>query len=290
MVKDRILSKLPELSASHLEIAEYILERMNEVAFLTAAELAKRVGISESTVVRFALALGYDGYPAMRSSIQESLIKLCTPFEEHNTYISSAGKDDVTTKILMDDNEALLNTITNLDYKALDSIADALIKSDAVYIVASRGSYATAYFLNMYLSWFLPAINLLDKDFAFERLLKAKNKTQNPLLIGICTGRFSRATVRLLEYAHSIGIKTASITNSLTSPVAIASDIPLVVQAPPVSFVISLTPTMSILNALIVSVVRKFGKEGQDTLKDFEEIWDQEEIYVGWKRKTPPIV
>lgn len=282
MVKKKILDQMPNLSAGQLEIANYLMQNMNEVAFLTASELAIKVGVSESTVVRFANVLGFKGYPQLREEIQNNIVKQLSPKEEHSIYMETAGSSHLATRIMKDDLNSLISCIEIFDSTIFDNIIDELIKSDSVYIVAGRGTYAIAYFLNFYLSWFLPTVNLLQIDMARERLTKAKSMKKNPLLLGISSGRFYKGTINIMEYARKIGIKTACITNSMASPIAAVSDITLLVPTHIVSFVPSFTANLSIVNAIIVCLAKKLQDQGDQTLSTLEDIWDKEDIYVGW--------
>lgn len=285
MIKEEILKKLPELSAGQLEIANYLLQNLNEVAFFTASELASKVGVSESTVVRFANALKFKGYPELREAIQNHLVEQLTPREEHSIYMNTLGEDHLALKIIRDDVNSLISTIENFDPQIFDTIVDELIASDAVYITGGRGTFAIAYFLNFYLSWFLPTVNLLQPDMALERLSKAISMKERPLLVGISAGRYYKGTVNIMEQASNMGIKTIGITNSLTSPIALASDLTLIVPSRIVSFVPSFTADLSMVNAIIITIAKKLQEKGDQTLATLEEIWEQENVYVGWKKK-----
>lgn len=287
-IKEEILKKLPGLSAGQLEIAHYLLQNLNEVAFFTASELASKVGVSESTVVRFANALDFKGYPALREAIQNHLVEQLTPGEEHSIYMNTLGEDHLALKIMQDDINSLVSTIENFDPQVFDTIVEELIASDAVYITGGRGTFAIAYFLNFYLSWFLPTVNLLQQDMALERLSKAISMKKNPLLVGISAGRYYKGTVNIMEQAHNMGIKTIAITNSMTSPVAFVSDLVLTVPSRIVSFIPSFTADLSMVNAIIITIAKKLQEKGDQTLTTLEEIWEKQDVYVGWKKKKGP--
>lgn len=285
-IKERITRKLPELSSGQLAVAHFLLERMPEAAFMTAGELADKVGVSESTVVRFASAIGYDGYPEMRQAIQEVMVEQFSPEYEYRKYLEAAGKGESLGKRVMgEDLEALTIAVSKLEQERLDQLANMIVESDFVYISGFRSAFSLAYYLHFYLSWFLPNLGLLVGDFVREQLVKSSCHHKKPLVLGISFHRYAKGTYETLKFAKSLGIKTALISNSLTSSTAQHSDLTITVPCNAISFVVSYTTAMSLLNALIVSVAAKIQPNSQEILYRLEDVWSEGNTYAGWTFK-----
>ncbi len=285
-IKERIMRKLPELSSGQLAVAHFLLERMPEAAFMTAGELAEEVGVSESTVVRFASAIGYDGYPEMRQAIQEVMVEQFSPEYEHRKYLEATGKGESLGKRVMgEDLEALTIAVNKLEQERLDQLVNMIVESDFVYISGFRSAFSLAYYLHFYLSWFLPNLGLLVGDFVKEQLVKSSYYHKKPLVLGISFHRYAMGTYETLKFAKSLGIKTALISNSLTSSTAQHSDLTITVPCNAISFVVSYTTAMSLLNALIVSIAAKIQPNSQEILYRLEDVWSEGNTYAGWTFK-----
>lgn len=277
MLKDLINAKMSELSAGQVEVARYIMKNPREAAFLTAAQLGEKTGVSESTVIRFASALGLSGFPELRSSVQELLMDHLSTLERYQDYDTSTGNVPLFEKVLDEGIKTLTLTRTQVDQAALRSLTTAIAGTEALYIIGQRSSYSLAYYLSYYLSWFMPRVELLDVHLANEKL---SNAPEGSIALAISFPRYSRWTLETLIFARDQGVKTASVTNDFNSPLASHSDIVLSVPWNPLSFIDSFIAPLCLMNCVILGVSHTLGDHVDKRLKELEEIWKETGAYV----------
>ncbi len=268
-----------KLSKGQKLIAEYIMENYDKAAFMTASKLGETVGVSESTVVRFANTLGYEGYRELQNELQELVKTKLTTVQRislTDSYLDT--KDNSMKKVLKKDMDNIRSTIDELDYENFDIAIENILKAETVYVLGLRSSAFLAGYLGFYFNFIVDNVKVVTSapSDVFEQLLKA---TENDVVIGISYPRYSKRTLEALDYAKEKGCKIIGITDSLVSPAAQIADITLIAGSNMVSFVDSLVAPMSLINALIVGVAME-KKEGiTKYFEDLEAIWEKHNVY-----------
>lgn len=276
MLGERIAEKMPKLSQGQQDIAKYLLGNPRDAAFLTASQLGEKVGVSESTVVRFAAVLGYSGYPEMRSAARDLLVERLSTLERLREY-DKPGGTNYFLRAIDDDIRTLSTAQASIDTDALEELGNRIAHADQVLVVGHRSSKALAYYLWYYLSWLFPNIQLLDHETSIEKLINASPKS---LVIGISFPRYTSDTVEVLRHAYELGIPTASITNDYSSPLATWSKVVISVPWNPLSFIDSFTAPISIVNCVILAAGRVLGDGVQKRLEILERTWSRDKVYV----------
>lgn len=277
MLKQLINSKMDNLSTGQVEVARYIIKNPREAAFFTASQIGEKAGVSESTVIRFASALGFSGFPELRNAVQELLMDHLSTLERYQDYDSSANSTSLFEKVIDEGLTTLSLMRTQIDQGALEVLTTAIAETDTLFIIGQRSSYSLAYYLSYYLSWFMPRVDLLGVHLANEKL---SNAPENSLALGISFPRFSRWTLETLVFARQRGLATASVTSDFNSPLASQSDIVVTVPWKPLSFIDSFTAPLCMMNCVILGVSQKLGGRVDKRLKDLEEIWRETGAYI----------
>ncbi|WP_207711040.1 MurR/RpiR family transcriptional regulator [Romboutsia sp. CE17] len=274
-----IQGQYARLSKGQKLIAQYILNNYDKVAFMTACKLGETVGVSESTVVRFANALGYSGYPKLQDALQE-LIKNKLTTVQRVEMARSEYSDDATilNKVLKSDIDNIRDTLEGIDKNAFKCAAESILKARKIYILGMRSSFTIAQYLGFYLDIILDNVHIVRMDMgdAFEQVVRMN---EEDVLISISFPRYSRKSYQVAKYAKSKGAHIISITDSMFSPVASLSDNILLVKSNMASFVDSLVPALSVANALAISVGMKEKEDIKEYFNDLETIWKEYAVY-----------
>lgn len=260
-------------------IAKYILENYDKAAFMTAGKLGNTVGVSESTVVRFASELGYDGYPEMRKAIQEMIRSRLTSVQRIEVAKELMNEENVLESVLCSDMEKLQTTLDECDKESFAAAVDSIINANHVYIVGMRSSTCLANFMGFYLNLLLENVHIIQDTTVsevYEQIIRIK---EGDVFIGISYPRYSSRTVKAMKFAKSTGAKVIGITDGMTSPFVDVSDILLFAKSDMVSFLDSLVAPLSLINALIVSVGTKSKDNVSNIFKRLETIWADYEVY-----------
>lgn len=259
-------------------IARYILENTDKAAFMTAAKLGQKADVSESTVVRFALELGYEGYPEMRKALQEMIRNRLTSVQRMEVAKTVIGSRDTLAAILNSDMENILRTQNELDRDQFESAVDALLNARHIYILGTRTSAALSMFMGFYFNLLFENVKVLYENTAgeiFEQILRIG---PGDVFVGISYPRYSKRTVSAVRFARERGATVLALTDADTSPIAELSDVCLLARSDMVSFVDSLVAPLSLINALIVAVSeRKTGVAG--IFGDLEKVWNEYGVY-----------
>jgi len=277
VLKKRIAENMKNLTPGQQKTARFLLEKTKEAAFLTASQLGEKVGVSESTVIRLASALGFDGYPALRMAVQDLLMERLTTLERIGEY-SEQETVSLLYKAIESDIDSLNGVRSTLDVVAIERLGMEIAKAKSILVVGHRSSRALAYYLFHYLSWLFANVELLDLETAVEKVTNADKET---LVIGISFPRYTTWTVNILKYAQKRKLKVAAITNDYSSPLALSSE--LVITAPwnPLSFIDSFTAPISIINCVILAAARAIDEDMREKLAELEEIWKETNVYCG---------
>lgn len=274
-----IHNKLGTLSKGQRRIAEYILKEYDKAAFQTAGALGKTVQVSESTVVRFAAILGYDGYPEMQKALQEMVLNRLTSVQRIEVGESRIAEGDVLTSVLQADTDRIRTTLEELNRDAFEGAVEALLNCRRIYILGVRSSSALAYFLSYYFHYMFDDVRLLTSASDSEMLEQIVRISPSDVLIGISFPRYSSATVRAMEYGRNAGATTIALTDCTSSPLARSAEYPLCAKSDMVSLVDSMVAPMSVINALVVCVAKRRKQETAQTFEKLERIWDACNVY-----------
>ena len=274
-----IQENMPAFSKGQKKIANFILESYDKAAFMTASRLGKRVGVSESTVVRFAAELGYDGYPDMQRSLQKMIRNRLTSVQRIEVANDRLEDHDLLSTVLQSDMEKIRLTLEEVDREGFDRAVDAIVSARKIYIIGVRSSAAIASFLSFYLNLIFEDVCLVTANTAsdiFESLLRVG---EGDVVVGISFPRYSSRTVQAMRFAKSRGATTVAITDSEASPLAANSTYTLKARSDMASFVDSLVAPLSMVNALLVAVSRRKNDDLARTFRTLEEIWDEYGVY-----------
>ncbi len=275
----KIQASLSEFSKGQRLIAHYIAEHYDKAAFMTASRLGATVGVSESTVVRFATELGYDGYPHLQKALQEMIRNRLTAVQRMEVAGDRMGGRDVLETVLCSDVEKIRMTLDELDRTAFQNASDAIIHARRIYILGVRSSSALAGFLGFYFTLLFDNVHVLCTNSVseiFEQLLRIG---ADDVFIGISFPRYSQRTLSAMKYSHDRGAKVIALTDSRLSPLARYADHTLVAKSDMASFVDSLVAPLSVVNALIVQSSLGRQQEVESTFNQLENIWDEYHIY-----------
>ncbi len=272
--------KEPEFSKGQKRIARYITESYDKAAFMTANRLGKTVGVSESTVVRFAVDLGFDGYPSMQKAMQEMVLNRLTSVQRLEVASNRFGDLDVVSTVLHSDMEKLRLTGEVLDRAEFQAAVDAILKAKRIYILGIRSTAALANFLGYYLNYMLRNVHVVSSVGTVEMFEKIVGINADDVVIAFSFPRYSSATTKGAQYCRSTGATVIGITDSRMSPLGENSDHVLTAKSDMVSLVDSLVAPLSVVNALIVAVAGKREKELAQTFAELEHIWDEYDVYA----------
>ena len=274
-----IQSSLSGFSKGQKLIGRYILENYDKAAFMTAARLGKTVDVSESTVVRFAAELGYEGYPAMQKALQEMIRSKLTTVQRIEVSNDRMGGQDVLTKVLQSDVENIRFSMERIDREEFNAVVSAVAAARRVYIVGVRSSAALASFLAFYFNLIFEEVRLVQTTLASEMFEQMLRVGEGDVVIGVSFPRYSTRTVRAMEFARDQGATVVALTDSELSPLYGTAQYRLLAKSDMASFVDSLVAPLSIINALIVAVGRMKEREVTGTFERLEQIWDEYEVY-----------
>lgn len=274
-----IQEKQNTFSKGQKQISSFILAHYDKAAYMTAAKLGALVGVSESTVVRFANELGFAGYPELQHSLQEMIRSKLTTIQRIEITNDRIGESDLLEKVLNSDIEKIKHTLEEIDRTSFENAVDDLIGAQMIYIIGMRSSSSLASFMYHYLNLVFPHVRLVRTTSGseiFEQLLRINDKDA---IVGISFPRYSKRIINALGYAKKQGAKVISITDSAASPIAANADDLLLAKSDMASFVDSLVAPLSIINALIVAIGRKKQDEIAETFGKLERIWDEYDVY-----------
>ena len=274
-----IQNSMPTFSKGQRLIARFILESYDKAAFMTASKLGKTVNVSESTVVRFAAELGYDGYPSMQKALQEMIRNKLTSIQRIEVANDRIGNQDILSMVMQSDIEKIRMTLEETDRASFRQAVDAILSAHRIYILGVRSAAALADFLGFYFNLIFDNIVLVHTTSAseiFEQLLRVGPED---VVIGISFPRYSRRTEKAMRFAKDRGANVIALTDSEASPLAEAATEPLLAKSDMASFVDSLVAPLSLINALIVAIGRKKNDHLSQTFETLEQIWDEYEVY-----------
>ncbi len=275
----KIQSELPGFSKGQKQIARFILEHYDKAAFMTASRLGVTVGVSESTVVRFATELGYDGYPHLQRALQEMIRNKLTSVQRMEVAGDRMGGRDVLQTVLHADMDMIRVTLDEIDRDAFQGAVDALMGAKRIYILGVRSSSALASFLGFYFNLLFENVTLVHTNSVSEIFEQVLRVGPGDVLFGISFPRYSKRTLSAMKYARDRGARVIALTDSQLSPLARVADHVLLARSDMASFVDSLVAPLSVVNALIVAVGMSRRDEIEQTFNKLERIWEEYDVY-----------
>ena len=282
MAKDiltHIQENMSSFSKGQKLIANFILESYDKAAFMTACKLGKTVNVSESTVVRFAAELGYDGYPSMQKALQEMIRNKLTAIQRIEVSNDRIGDQDIMSMVMQSDIEKIRITLEETDRESFNQAVDMIIAAKRIYILGVRSASALANFMGFYFNYIFDNVLRVDTTSISEVFEQVMRIGPGDVFIGLSFPRYSKRTVQAMQYAKSQGANVIAITDSAVSPLANIADISLLAKSDMASFVDSLVAPLSLVNALIVAVRRKKSDQLESTFGKLEQIWSEYEVY-----------
>ena len=260
-------------------IAAYILKHYDKAAYYTASKLGTIVGVSESTVVRFANELGYDGYPELQRELKNLIRSRLTSFQRMEVTNSLIGEDDVLEKVLASDIEKIRQTAAEIDPSSFSAAVQNIVKANNIYIIGVRSSSTLAGFLNYSLRMIFDNVRFVQTTSGSEMFEQIMQIGKGDVMIAISFPRYSSRIINAVEYAKGRGADVIALTDSKFSPIATEADQLLIAYSDMASFVDSLVAPLSIINALVVAVARERQEEVSERLRVLEEVWDRYDVY-----------
>lgn len=268
-----------KFSKGQRAIHEYICQSYDKAAFMTAAKLGKTVGVSESTVVRFAVELGFDGYPAMQKAMQEMVLNRLTSVQRMEVAARSLADQDVLSTVIHSDMDKLRRTLDTVSREDFSSAVDAILQAKSIYILGVRSAAPLASFLGYYLNYMFPNVHIVTTSGTAEMFEKIVSINSHDVVIAFSFPRYSSVTAKAAQYGRSTGAKVIGITDAQDSPLGQNSDHILLAKSDMLSLADSLVAPMSIINALIVALSARREKEVAATFHTLERIWAEYNVY-----------
>lgn len=281
----RIKTSYTSLSKGHRKIANYILEHYDKAAFMTAARLSEVVGISESTVVRFATELGFEGYTYFQKELQKIIRNKLTAVQRMEVASDQIGEQDVLDTVMNSDLDKIKQTLEELDKKVFAQSVETIINANKIYILGVRSSSALASFLGFYFNLLFDNVRLVHTTSASEMFEQILRTGPGDVVIGISFPRYSQRTVKALQYAKKCGSKVIAITDNISSPITEYADSSLIAKSDMASFVDSLVAPLSLINALIVAIAMLKKDEVFNAFNNLEHIWEEYNVYEKYEEE-----
>lgn len=274
-----IQQKYDDFSKGQKLIANYIVNHYDKAAYVTAAKLGEIVGVSESTVVRFAIELEFDGYPKLQRVLQELIKSKLTSVQRIEVSSNRINEDNILKSVLQSDMEKIKITLEHVNHDDFNAIVETILNAKRIFILGVRSSATLASFLGFYFNLIFDNVRLVHTTSVsemFEQIIRAQ---AGDVVIGISYPRYSKRTIKAMQFAKDQGAKTIALTDSIESPVAQTADMSLFARSDMASFVDSLVAPLSIINALIVAIGMRRKNEVYNTFERLEKIWDEYDVY-----------
>ena len=266
-------------SKGQRQIARFLLAHYDKAAYMTAAKLGSEVSVSESTVVRFVMELGYAGYPEFQKALQELIRTKLTSFQRMEVTNHLIGDGDVLEKVLMTNVDNIRHTLESISRTAFHDAVDAIVRAKNIYIIGVRSSAMLANFLSYSLQMIFDNVRLIDTTAGSELFQQMMSIGEGDVMVAISFPRYSKRVIKAVEFARRAGADVVALTDSPESPIAPSAQQVLVAQSDMASYVDSLVAPLSLINAVVVAVSRAREDEVRDRLHKLENIWDEYDVY-----------
>lgn len=276
----RMNEKYIKMSKGHKAIAAYISDHYDQAAFMTAAKLGETVGVSESTVVRFAMHLGYEGYPEFQNALAEWVKNKLNSVQKMGAKYGKSTQSEILTSVLSADIEKIQDTIVNLDPAAFEAAVDIILGAQTIYLIGVRSCEPLADFLHFYLNMIRGNVVLIKTTSVSEMFEQMIRVGEKDAVIGISFPRYSMRTLKAMEFANDRNAKVITITDSIHSPMNLYSSCNLLARSDMVSIVDSLVAPLSVINALVVALCLRRPDDVKRNLEMLEDVWNNYQVYL----------
>ncbi|HKM34930.1 MAG TPA: MurR/RpiR family transcriptional regulator [Lachnospiraceae bacterium] len=276
----KITDKYSLMSKSHKAIAAFIQDHYDQAVFMTAAKMGEELGISESTVVRFASGIGYDGYPEFQKALEEWVKNKLGAVQKIGAKYGHSSQSEILSSVLGADIEKIQDTIGNLDPAAFEMAVNTILDAKKVYIIGLRSCAPLAEFLHFYLNMIRGNVTLLNTTSVSETFEQMIRIDEKDVMIGISFPRYSMRSLKALEFANDRNAKVISITDTIHSPMCMYSSCNLLARSDMVSIVDSLVAPLSVINALVVAMCLRKPQEVKKNIETLEGVWNNYQVYL----------
>ena len=274
-----IQNRMSGFSKSQKLISNYILENYDKAAYMTASKLGATVKVSESTVVRYAIELGFDGYPEFQHSLQEIVRTKLTSFQRMEVTNNLIGDGDALTKVLMSDIDKIKRTVEDIDHEAFEAAVNSIVGAKNIYVIGIGSASVLASALNINLRMIFDNVRFIVASSATEIYEQIISIGEGDVMVAISFPRYSKKVVSAVNLAKKSGADVIALTDSSASPIASLADQNLFARSDMASFADSLVAPLSVINALVVEVSRRKQDELTVRLRQLEQIWEEYNVY-----------
>ena len=278
-LSNRINDAYSKLSKGQKRLATYITDNYDKAVFLTAAKLGEVVGVSESTVVRFATHLGYKGYPEFQSALEELVRNKLNSIQRMEVTYGRISQSKILETVLKSDADKIHSTLEKIDQNAFELAVDTILHAKHIYIIGIRSCAPLASFMAFYFTLMFPNVHLIQTSSSSEIFEQMVRIGKEDVIIGISFPRYSMRTLKALEFASNRKAKVITLTDSVNSPMNLYSSCNLIAKSDMASIVDSLVAPLSVINALVVALCMKKQDDVIETLETLEDIWDEYQVY-----------
>ena len=275
----RMNTQYHKFSKGQKKLVSYITDNYDKAAFFTAAKLGETVGVSESTVVRFAIHLGYKGYPEFQKALEELVRNKLNSIQRMEVTYGRVPQSEILDTVLRVDIEKIKLTMENIDHNAFELAVETILEAKSIYIVGIRSCAPLASFLGFYFNLLFDNVHLMHTNSSSELFEQMIHISKDDVIIGISFPRYSMRTLKALEFANNRNAKVITLTDSIHSPMNLYSSCNLIARSDMASIVDSLVAPLSVINALVVALCMRKQREVTATLEDLEKIWDEYQVY-----------
>ena len=275
----RMNTQYHKFSKGQKKLVSYITDNYDKAAFFTAAKLGETVGVSESTVVRFAIHLGYKGYPEFQKALEELVRNKLNSIQRMEVTYGRVPQSEILDTVLRADIEKIKLTMENIDHNAFELAVETILEAKSIYIVGIRSCAPLASFLGFYFNLLFDNVHLMHTNSSSELFEQMIHISKGDVIIGISFPRYSMRTLKALEFANNRNAKVITLTDSIHSPMNLYSSCNLIARSDMASIVDSLVAPLSVINALVVALCMRKQREVTATLEDLEKIWDEYQVY-----------
>ena len=275
----RMNTQYHKFSKGQKKLVSYITDNYDKAAFFTAAKLGETVGVSESTVVRFAIHLGYKGYPEFQKALEELVRNKLNSIQRMEVTYGRVPQSEILDTVLRADIEKIKLTMENIDHNAFELAVETILEAKSIYIVGIRSCAPLASFLGFYFNLLFDNVHLMHTNSSSELFEQMIHISKDDVIIGISFPRYSMRTLKALEFANNRNAKVITLTDSIHSPMNLYSSCNLIARSDMASIVDSLVAPLSVINALVVALCMRKQREVTATLEDLEKIWDDYQVY-----------
>lgn len=276
----RINEHYGKMSKGQKAISAFIYDHYDQAVFMTAAKLGETVGVSESTVVRYAMFIGYNGYPEFQRDLEDWVQNKINSVQKIGAKYGKSTQSEILTSVLEADMEKIKDTIHNLDPVAFETAVDIILEAKNVYVMGVRSCEPLADFLHFYLNMIRGNVILLKTTSVSETFEQMIRIDEQDAMVGISFPRYSMRTLKAMEFANDRNAKVIAVTDAVHSPMNLYSSCNLLARSDMVSIVDSLVAPLSLINALVVAMCLKRPEEVKTNLKNLEEAWNNYQVYL----------